>query len=393
MVVGHQLLSAEDGVSGASAVQGRDLLLQVERALIVGERESQLSAILDYTLDKVGEMIEMVWGAAWVFSEAEDAWLIAASHGMTHESAAVRFPPQAALPCRVGERGTPLLVDDLDSCEFHRSTAEHYRMRSALYAPMKVGARTIGVLAAYSDRLNCYTDHDLQLVAALGEHLGATVAFAIIEDRATQIAVLRERDRQARDLHDGVQQAFSSLRIYVRGAEKALAVEDHREAAQMLRECDSCIEDALSETAVSISALRERSSVFKDVYVVLARMRRRMEAAGLKVKADIEKIVLVPEVSDALAWIAREAMTNVLKHSDAAEVKLLLHAAESAVVLEIVDSGAGIAESEAGHTDELHIGLQVMRERAAQVDGQLRITSSPGCGTRIECRVPRQVTR
>jgi two-component system nitrate/nitrite sensor histidine kinase NarX len=260
-------------------------------------------------------------------------------------------------------------------------------MRSALYAPMKVGARTVGVLAIYSDRRHCYTDHDLQLVSALGEDLGATVAFAIIEDRATQIAVLEERDRQARDLHDGVQQVFSSLRIYVREAERALSEDRPGEAAHALRDCTACIEEASAEITDSIAALREHIDTFGDVYEVLRRMRRRMAAAGVRVTSEIEEVPLVPEVSDALSWICREATTNVLKHSDATDVELRLQRLGDEVVLSVSDNGVGLSVGPDA-TGRLRLGLQVMRERAERVDGALELSSEPGAGVCVSCRAP-----
>src|SRR4029453_13059937 len=69
-----------------------------------------------------------------------------------------------------------------------------------------------------------------------GEHLGVAVAFALMEERATRIAILDERDRHARDLHDGIHQVLSSLRIYALEARKALRTRDTKEAISLLGE-------------------------------------------------------------------------------------------------------------------------------------------------------------
>jgi signal transduction histidine kinase len=108
------------------------------------------------------------------------------------------------------------------------------------------------------------------------------------------------------------------------------------------------------------------------------------------VDTDIEEVALEPEVSDALAWISRESTTNVLKHSDASRVKLSLHGIDRHAVLLVEDDGVGIGVASAD-TCDLHLGLQVMRERASGVGGSLHVRSSPGQGTRIECRVPLRV--
>ena len=379
-------LSLERGLP-PPGTDGRDLLVAVEQALTITSTR-ELPSLLRYVLDKISEMVEMVWAAAWVFREDEDAWVVAASLGLTPEAAGIRFRSGTALPCRVGETGTPLLINDLGSCEFHRSTEEHYRMRSAAYAPMKVGARTVGVIAIYADRTDCYTEQDLALLTGLGEHLGVTVAFAIMEDRAKRIAVLEERDRHARDLHDGVQQVLSSLRIYALEARKALVAGDPETATKFVDECATSIAEASDELQRSIARMRQHDDVFSDIYEVGARMRRRLSAAGVDAELHFDHVALEPVTSDALSWICREAATNVLKHSNARSATLDLHAEDGSAVLTIADDGVGIAPEARPSARGLHIGLQVMRERAAQVDGELSVLSGPGTGARVRCRVP-----
>jgi two-component system nitrate/nitrite sensor histidine kinase NarX len=339
-------------------------------------------------LVKISEIIDTVWAAAWVYREEDEEWAIAASLGLTPEATRIRFRPGTALPCRVGERGEPLLINDLDSCEFHRSADEHYRMCSALYAPMKLGTRTVGVVAIYSDQFERYSQGDLECLTALAQHLGVTVAFAIMEDRATQIAVLEERDRHARDLHDGVHQVLSSLRIYALGARNALVAGDTGGALEMLTECSRSIDEASAELRVAIATLRSHSEAFNDIYEVGERMRRRLLAAGVAADLQFDELTLEPAKSDALAWICREATSNVLKHSDAHNVRLLLSRDGSHAILRIEDDGIGMDGSNPATGTSLHIGVEVMGERAAEVGGQLRIVSSRPLGACVECRVP-----
>jgi len=261
-------------------------------------------------------------------------------------------------------------------------------MRSAAYAPMKVGARTVGVIAIYADRTDCYTEQDLALLTGLGEHLGVTVAFAIMEDRAKRIAVLEERDRHARDLHDGVQQVLSSLRIYALEARKALVAGDPEAATKFVDECATSIAEASDELQRSIARMRQHDDVFSDIYEVGARMRRRLSAAGVDAELQFDHVALEPATSDALSWICREAATNVLKHSNARSATLDLHAEDGSAVLTIADDGVGIAPEARQSARGLHIGLQVMRERAAQVDGELSVLPGPRTGVRVRCRVP-----
>lgn len=126
------------------------------------------------------------------------------------------------------------------------------------------------------------------------------------------------------------------------------------------------------------------------MYSVGERMRRRLAAAGVEVRFKFDHFALEDAVSDALAWICREATTNVLKHSNARRAWLELAGKSGGAVLRIRDDGVGISTPELPD-QELHMGLHVMRERAEEVGGVVKISSPDGRGVRVECRVPRPV--
>jgi two-component system nitrate/nitrite sensor histidine kinase NarX len=383
----NDLLGLEGEAGPASRLDARELVLAVEHALTRERTSPQVPALLRFVLMKISELLHCAWAAAWVFSEDEDVWKIAASIGLTPEAAALRFRPGSALPCQVGERGAPLLINDLTTCEFFRSTEEHYRMNSALYAPVKIGALTVGVLAIYSDQRGFYSQQDLELLMAVAEHLGMVVASAILEDRARRIALLEERNRQARDLHDGVQQVLLSLQIYVLDARTALIAGDTRGAVGALDECVGAIGEAYDELRSSIAELRQHQEPLRDVYSVGERMHRRLAAAGVQVRFNFDRLPLEDAVSDTLAWVCREATTNVLKHSHARRVWMELRCDDGYALLRIRDDGVGITPAKPAE-QQLHIGLQVMRERAEDVGGGVKISSSAARGVRVDCRVP-----
>jgi signal transduction histidine kinase len=366
------------------------LLASVERASRRNRHQPDLRLLLNHVLRHVAEMVEVVWAAAWIFDEQEQEWSIVASLGLTPAALRIRFRSGSALPCRVGERGLPLLVNDLDKEEFHRTSEEHYRMRSALYAPMRIdNRRTIGVLAVYSDRRGAYRQRDLDLLSAVGEHLGVAVAFALMEERATRIAILAERDRHARDLHDGIHQVLSSLRIYALEARKALCAQDTKEALSLLAELTGTIDEADAELRESIAVLRRHDDGLRTIYDIAPRMEHRLRAAGLEVASELEELRLPPETSDALASICRESTNNVLKHSNAKQVEISLWAEGESAVLRIADDGIGFEDGDlSARSDTLRIGLEVMEERAFAVGGTLVVESAKQEGTRVECRAP-----
>jgi signal transduction histidine kinase len=365
------------------------LLASVERAATRNRHRPDLPLLLNHVLRHVGDMVETVWAAAWIFDEQEQEWSIVASLGLTTDALGLRFRSGSALPCRVGERGVPILINDLDKEEFHRTSEEHYRMRSALYAPMCIDTRTIGVLALYSDRRGAYRKDDLELLTAVGEHLGVAVAFALMEERATRIAILNERDRHARDLHDGIHQVLSSLRIYALEARKALRADDPKETMSLLGELTSTIDEAADELRESIAMLRRHDDALQTIYEVAPRMEHRLKAAGLDVSVSLDELELQRPTSDAFAWICRESANNVLKHGNAKRVEIGLHREGDEVLLRIADDGVGFANGEpCASNDGLRMGLEVMEERALAVGGKLIVASKKRKGTSVECRAP-----
>jgi signal transduction histidine kinase len=152
--------------------------------------------------------------------------------------------------------------------------------------------------------------------------------------------------------------------------------------------CADAITEASDELSVAIATMRQHDDVYNDIYEVGARMRRRLAAAGVDAELHFDHLVLEPVTSDALSWICREAATNVLKHSNARAATLSLRAEGDHAVLTVADDGVGIGPAPGGATPGVHIGLQVMHERAAQVDGELSLLPGEQAGARVRCRVP-----
>ena len=376
--------AAETSVPISLSELWRGQLEAIEQASTRRDHRSDLNGVLNFVLAKLSEMFSPSWSAAWLFDPDEEIWEISASTGMTPAASAVRFGIGGAIPCRVGERGIPLLVDNLDVEDFHRSCQEHYRMRSAMYSPMRVGKEAVGVLAVYSENVAAYSAEDLELLTAVGDHLGIAVAFSIMERRARRIAVLEERDRQARDLHDGIGQILCSLRIWVLEASHYLD-QDREHARFALGELMGTIDEASEELREAISTLRQETSGV-DFYDVARRTQVRIESAGIAVEMRIDHLDLLPATSDGLSWVLREATNNLLRHSNAERARIFFHRDCDEAVLRVDDNGDGFDLAEVKPSNGFHIGLEIMAERMKQIGGALTIDSCPGGGTRIECR-------
>jgi two-component system sensor histidine kinase DesK len=200
----------------------------------------------------------------------------------------------------------------------------------------------------------------------------------------------------------------SRRRIHLLGAERPPCPEEEldlvaapqleperREAIeQLLDALISCVDAGSEEIAGAIERLR--SPDFKlDIARSLELARERLQNAGIATELVYELGHVPPEVSDALAWISREAATNILRHSRARNVVLELRATGPLAELLVSDDGASASPPEgkdARADGEAHLGRHIMQERAEQLGGTFAIESGRE-GTRVRVRIPREPAR
>jgi signal transduction histidine kinase len=293
---------------------------------------------------------------------------------------------------RVLQRGRSERVDSvLDDPEVDQQVARRMGVRSALYVPLVVRARPIGVVVVH-DKLGAsssFTDDDVRLT----ESLAARAAIAVdLSERVTRDVVRRvveaqevERARLARELHDEAGQALTSILLGLKSLEDRMSTDDSRLAVTELRELVvSTLQD------VRRLAIELRPAVLDDFGLVPAIERLCdviAEQSGLSVdvQARLDDRRLPAEVETALYRIVQEALTNVLKHAGAQQVTVLLSQTERGVALVVQDDGQGF--DPVGVRDG-GVGLIGMRERMALLGGRLTVESSESAGTMLTAEVP-----
>lgn len=207
-----------------------------------------------------------------------------------------------------------------------------------------------------------------------------------LAERERRLAVMEERQRIARELHDSVSQALYGIAL---GAKTARAVLD-REPSQAVEPIEyilSLADAGLAEMRALIFELRPDSLEKEGLAAALSKQAAAIKARHhLSVSIDLNtEPVLSIETKEALYRIAQEALQNCIKHSQAANVKIELRDEGQEVVLSIVDDGVGFEPS--GQYPG-HLGLQTMQERTGQLGGRLEIDSEPGRGTSIKVSIP-----
>ena len=205
--------------------------------------------------------------------------------------------------------------------------------------------------------------------------------------QAEELATAKERNRLARELHDSVAQTLYGLTLQAEAASRKLNAGKNDEVAVYLHEIRDSSQQTLKETRLLIFELRP--PVLEKEGLVPA-LRARLESvesrSGLKALISLQDVGRLPSGIEAgLYGISNEVLNNILKHAHASEIKVSLEKKESKIILEICDNGVGfdpdLVEGYGG------LGLKGMRERAEQINSDLRISSGSN-GTQVRVEVP-----
>ncbi len=288
----------------------------------------------------------------------------------------------------VAATGEPFLVPDVRR-EPRYIKMEGSQTLSELIVPIKVKDQVIGVLDAQSERIRAFDDTDLAVLQSLALQAGAAIENARLYEQAQQVAVMEERNRLARDLHDAVTQTLFSATL-IADAVPGSWEKDPEEGRKLLRELRQLSRGALAEMRTLLLELRPATLTDSDL-AALIRQLGEVAAGRAGVPVNVEASLdckLPPEVHVALYRIAQEALNNVVKHSRASQVNVSLQSYSTAadghlkesIVLCISDDGRGF---DPGQVPPDHMGVRIMRERAEAVGAALSVESRPGHGTQV----------
>ncbi len=286
----------------------------------------------------------------------------------------------------VAGTGQPLLAPDVKQ-EPHYILMGGSQTRSELTVPIKTRGKVIGVLDVQSDRLDAFDKSDLVVLQSLAHQAAVGIENARLYEQAQQVAVLEERQRLARELHDSVTQAMYGVTLYAEAAARLLSAGQAEPAYGHLQEVRQTAQEALREMRLLIFELRP--PVLEQAGLAAA-LQARLETvegrSGLKTEFVVEGERLLPaDIEAGLYRIAQETMNNVLKHAQAHCISVHLRQNEQTVVLEIIDDGIGFELDAARRQGGL--GLPGMEERVTQLGGELTIRSRPREGTSVRVEI------
>lgn len=260
-------------------------------------------------------------------------------------------------------------------------------VRSWLGVPLTLGGRVIGILAIIHDEPRHYTPRHAELARTIANQAAIAIGNARLYEKAQSAAVLEERQRLARELHDSVSQALYGIALGAKTA-RTLIDRDPPRAADPTDYVLSLAEAGLAEMRALIFELRPEALASEGLVAALGKQAAAIEARhGIEVRKELTQEPDVPlAVKEAIYRVAQEALHNAVKHARAVSASVTLELdADEGIQLEVIDDGLGF-DPEGDFPG--HLGLKSMRERTARLGGTLEVESAPGRGTRVRARIP-----
>ena len=254
-------------------------------------------------------------------------------------------------------------------------------MQSWMWVPLAVRGRVIGGVGVAHQKRNFFTSHHADLALSVANQAAITMINAELYGHAQELAVLEERQRLARNLHDAVNQSLFSAGLIAEVLPR-LWDQDQAEARHSLEDLRKLTRGAMAEMRALLAELRPSTLTDAELGDLLRLLSnsfigRTNIPATLTVKG---QGVLPAEVQVAIYRLCQEALNNVAKHAEASSVEIVLKQDESSVELNIRDNGKGFDPEQ---IESGHYGLSMMHERAEAVGVQLSIISQPGKGTEL----------
>jgi signal transduction histidine kinase len=291
---------------------------------------------------------------------------------------------------------SPAVCDDLEHDSRISSELRKYLMsrgaKRFMTVPMFVSGKVRGFIAIQHAKHGAYRAAEIELAQALAHHVMLAVHGQELVEQQREAAILKERTRMARDIHDTLAQGFTGVIIQMEAAEEALLEQDPQHGIGHVRRARELARDSLGEARRSVHALRPQAlekAAFADALKAII----KNTAAGTTLRTEFrvqgKPRHLAPGVEENLLHIGQEALTNALKHARASKFRARLSFNSEAVSLELSDNGDGFI------VDNINgggIGLIGMKERADQIGATVNVTSEPGKGTKITAISPYQTT-
>jgi len=252
---------------------------------------------------------------------------------------------------------------------------------------MFVSGGPSGVIGLRFNQRRAFQAGEIELAQALANQAMLAMQLTRLSEKSRQSAVMEERNRMAREVHDTLAQGFTGIVVQLEAAEEAISQGQKAKVSSHLERAGELARESLQEARRSVQALRPRALEANSLGTALADLMAKMTSgtlveAKLSVEGDARE--LPSEWENNLLRIGQEVLTNALRHACPTEFQARLLFTPHEVGLCLRDNGCGFDPTE--HHEGF--GLQGIRERTEKMGGKFSIRSTKGAGTSISILLP-----
>jgi signal transduction histidine kinase len=353
-----------------------------------------LDRVLQLITDRVRELAHAQYAALGI-AEQEGGFerFITSGIGRTERERMGAPPKGLGLLGVIAAADGPIRVADIAADpRRHGFPPNHPEMHSLLGVPVSARGRSIGRLYLTNKQpAGEFTSDDERLVEMFALHAGIAIENARLHEQVQRLAIVEERERIGRDLHDGIIQSIYAVGLSLEDVPELMADEPDEARQRVERAIDS-LDQSIRDIRNFIFGLRpellEQAGLFGGL-AALADEFRVNSMIDVDVESEgIEESDLAPDQTNHLLAIAREGLSNIARHSKATRGLVHVTAEGDTIRLAISDNGVGFDPDR--QRAPAHQGLINMRDRVASMGGRMQLVSEPGAGTRIIVEVARR---
>jgi signal transduction histidine kinase len=394
MVAADQPCVASEAALEASERLARGQAEALALALDALSRESDPDRIVEHVLRTVTAQLAASSSSVWLKDEAADLMVFefAMEDGKfkTKSEAAIAavspsLPVDAIPPWpEIFRTGKPSVLEDIrEGPDFPwRAHVLAQGIITILVVPMIIAGNVQGVIGVRFTQKRRFHAGELELAQALANQAMLAIQLARLSAQSRQSAVVEERNRMARDIHDTLAQGFTGVIVQLEAAKGAAEAHDLAEALGRIERAGDLARSSLAEARRSVHALRPQALNTGTLAMALQDLLKRM-TSGISLQTDF-RVDGIPRAmpadwEDTLLRIAQESLTNTIKHARAGNFRMKIRFLPNSVALQLGDDGCGF-EADAAHEG---FGLIGMSERIVQLGGRFVLRTKPGEGTEI----------
>lgn len=324
-------------------------------------------------------------GAALRWSDASNEnYVLLATDGVPdalieHE----RHLPAGACACCQVQKSAELRVVSMTGVGARLPHCRQAGFRTVVSVPLEWQQRIMGEVTLFYRANVALADATRGLLSVMGRHLASAMENLRVAALEREAMVTAERKLIARELHDSIAQSLAFLKIQAELLRGAVDAGDVKQRDQSLAELDTGIRECLADVRELLVHFRTRTQDEDIEGALRATLSKFEHQSAIKARFEIKGhgLPLAPDVQIQVLHLVQEALSNVRKHSGAKQVELRVQR-QPHWRFEVRDDGRGF-DPERVAPDSMHVGLDIMRERARRVGAALQVISAPGSGTRV----------